>query len=308
MIRNTSQCFRGTSDGETMPYHLGRQVPQEGQSAQNKYRIVLENMEEAYFELDHAGSIVFFNPSTVEMLGYPAEDVLNMNYRQYVFPETAKRLFKIFNTIYRTGKPAEIFDYQIIRKDGTRRFREMSASLIRDSHLNPIGFRCLARDVTKRKQAEERLRHKEEELKRKSASLIETHAALNVLLQQREEDKVEFKKNVMTSVMHIVAPYVDVLKKSRLTADQMTCVDVLETSLNNITSPFLRNITLHRCHLTPKEFRVATLIKEGKTTKEMATFFKVSPAAVDYHRNRIRKKLGLNDRKINLRSYLVSLS
>jgi len=277
-------------------------------SSEDKYRIILENMEEAYFELDLAGNFVFFNTATLEMLGYSAEELTHLNYRDYVLPETTIRLFKIFNKIYRTGRPAEIFDYQVIRKDGTRRFREMSASLIRDSEHSPMGFRCLARDVTKRKLAEETLRKKEEELERKSASLVESNAALKVLLKQREEDKVEFERNVLSNVREIIVPYIEELKKSPLTVNQSVCVETVEANLENIISPFLRNITLNQFTLTPKEFQVANLVKEGRTTKEIADFLNVTIKAIDFHRNSIRKKLGLNNKKINLRSYLLSLS
>jgi len=278
------------------------------QSSEDKYRIILENMEEAYFELDLAGNFTFFNKATVEMLGYSAEELGHMNYRDYVLPETTIRLFKIFNKIYRTGEPAEIFDYQVIRKDGTRRFREMSASLIRGVAGSPVGFRCLARDVTKRKLAEEALKKKEEELERKSASLVESNAALKVLLKQREEDKVDLERNVLSNVREIILPYVEELKKGGLTVGQGVCIETIETNLENIVSPFLRNITLKHFNLTPKEFQVANLVKEGKTTKEIAEFLNMSTGAIDFHRNSIRKKFGLNNKKVNLRSYLLSLS
>ena len=281
---------------------------EESESRENKYRIILESIEEAYFELDLAGNFTFFNKSASQMLGYTPDELMSMNYRDYVPPDTTNRLFKIFNKIYRTGKPAEIFDYQIIRKDGGRRFREMSASLLQDPSNRPIGFRCLARDVTKRKLAEKALEKKDRELEIKSASLAEANTALKVLLKQREEDKVELERNVLSNVREIIIPYVEELKKSRLTASQSVCIDTIEANLTNIISPFLRNITLKHFNLTPKEFQVANLVKEGRTTKEIADFLCVSTGAIDFHRNSIRKKLGLNNKKANLRSYLLSLS
>ncbi|TFG93630.1 MAG: helix-turn-helix transcriptional regulator [Syntrophobacterales bacterium] len=284
------------------------QTTRELESNEDKYRIILENMEEAYFELDLTGNITFFNSATLEMLGYSAEELAHMNYRDYVLPETTIRLFKVFNKVYRTGEPADIFDYQVIRKDGTGRFREMSTSLIQDPAGSPIGFRCLARDVTTRKLAEETLNKKEKELEKKSASLVESNAALKVLLKQREEDKVEFERNVVSNVREIVVPYIEELKKSQLTVNQSVCIETVDANLKNIISPFLRNITLKQFNLTPKEFQVANLVKEGRTTKEIADFLNISPGAIDFHRNSIRKKLGLNNKKSNLRSYLLSLS
>ncbi len=278
------------------------------ESSEDKYRIILENMEEAYFELDLTANITFFNAAMVEMLGYPAEELVHMNYRDYVLPETKIKLFNIFNKIYRTGEPAEVFENQVIRKDGTRRFRELSASLIRDSSQNPIGFRCLARDVTKRKLAEEALKKKEEELAGKSASLVESNSALKVLLKQREEDKVDLERNVLSNVGEIIMPYVEGLRKGQLTANQSVCIDTIEANLANIISPFLRNITLKHFHLTPRELQVATLVREGRTTKEIAELLNMSPGTIDFYRNSIRKKFGLNNKKVNLRSYLLSLS
>lgn len=308
MIGEVTAFRQGVQERGQVSWREDLQARKELKANEDKYRIILENMEEAYFELDLAGNFTFFNTATLEMLGYSAEELATMNYRDYVLPETTIRLFKIFNKIFRTGEPADIFDYQVIRKDGSRRFREMSASLIRDPEGEPIGFRCLARDVTKRKLAEEELKKKEEELERKSASLAESNAALKVLLKQREDDKVDLERNVLSNVREIILPYVEELKKGHLNPAQSVCIDTIETNLENIISPFLRNITLKHFNLTPKEFQVANLVKEGRTTKEIAEFLNMSTGAIDFHRNNIRKKFGLNNKKVNLRSYLLSLS
>ena len=119
---------------------------------------------------------------------------------------------------------------------------------------------------------------------------------------------MELERNILSNVGEIIMPYIEELKKSRLSPDQIICVNTIESNLKNITSPFLRNLTLNCFNLTPKEFHVANLVKEGRTTKEMAEFLNVSTGAIDFHRNRIRKKLGMNCKKINLRSFLMTLS
>lgn len=293
---------------ERMPYTEYSKAKDKSESSEKKYRIILESIEEAYFELDLRGSYTFFNKAASTLLGYTPDELMGMNYHEYASPETTNRLFKIFNKIYRTGKPAEIFDYQIIRKDGSRVFCEMSASLMQDLSDRPIGFRCVVRDVTKRKLTEKVLEKKSEELEIKSLSLKETNTALKVLLKQREEDKVELERNVLSNIREIIIPYVIELKKTRLTTNQSVCIETVETNLMDIISPFLRNITLKHYNLTYKEFQVANLVKEGKTTKEIADYLNISTGTVDIHRNKVRKKLGLNNQKVNLRSYLLSLS
>lgn len=130
------------------------------QESEEKYRTILENIEEGYFEVDLAGNFTFVNDAVCRILGYSHEELRNMNNREFTDPETAAKMYRVFNETYRTGKPANIVDYQIIRKDGGTRDLEFSASLLNDSAGEPIGFRGVIRDVTERKQAEAMRREK----------------------------------------------------------------------------------------------------------------------------------------------------
>lgn len=130
--------------------------------SEEKYRTILERIQDGYVEVDLAGNFTFFNESMCRIWGYPSDELTGMNYRQYSDKESAKRLFEMFNEVYRTGKPIEGFDWQIIRKDGTKRFIEASVSLRKDSSDKPIGFLGITRDVTERRLAEEALRQSEE--------------------------------------------------------------------------------------------------------------------------------------------------
>jgi len=126
--------------------------------SEEKYRTILESIEDSYYEVDIAGNFVFFNDALCRMLGYPEDELMGMNNRQYMDDETAKAVYQTFNAVYRTGKPTRAFDWEIIRKDGTRRFVEASISLISGSTGEPAGFRGIVRDITERVRAEEALR------------------------------------------------------------------------------------------------------------------------------------------------------
>jgi len=132
------------------------------------------------------------------------------------------------------------------------------------------------------------------------------NTALKVLLKQREEDKRELEEKILANVKEILLPYVDKLKRTKLDEHQLANLNVIETNLNNIISPFIRSLTAKYLDLTPREVQVATLVKEGKTTKEIAELLHSSTAAVDFHRNNIRVKLGLKNKKANLRTHLMS--
>jgi len=127
-----------------------------------KYRSVLENIEEGYYEVDLAGNFTFFNDSLCRIWEYPKEELMGMNYRQYVDEESADKFYQSFHQVFKTGKPVREFYWQIKRKDGATKHLEASVSLHRDSQGTPTGFHGIMRDVTERKQMEETLRHNEE--------------------------------------------------------------------------------------------------------------------------------------------------
>ncbi len=107
---------------------------------------------------------------------------------------------------------------------------------------------------------------------------------------------------------NLISPYVDSLKRRHLDAEQRAYLDVLETNLNNIISPFAKRLTSLHERLTPAEIRVADFIRDGKSVKEIAEMFGVSENAINVHRQHIRNKLGLTNRKINLRTHLLSIT
>jgi PAS domain S-box-containing protein len=129
--------------------------------SEEKYRTILETTEEGYYEIDLAGNFTFFNDSVCMLLGYSRKELAGMNNRQYMDKETARKVFQTFNKVYRTGESTKEFDWQIIRKDGTKRYIEQSVSLQKDSSGKPIGFRGIIRDITERRQTEELLKQSE---------------------------------------------------------------------------------------------------------------------------------------------------
>ena len=146
------------------------------------------------------------------------------------------------------------------------------------------------------------------ELEVKTTNLEEANTALKILLKKRDEDKIELEEKVLSNVKELVVPYLEKLKKSGLDDKQETYLSILESNLNDIISPFLRHLSSKYLNLTPAEIQIANLVKEGKTTKEIAELLASTRWAVDFHRNNLRKKLGLTNKKANLRTYLLSLT
>ncbi len=120
--------------------------------SEKQYRNILDSIEEGYFEVDLSGNFTFFNDRVCRITGYAQDELSGMNNRAYTSPETARKMYRTFNRVYRTGEPAKITEYEIITKNGTKKILEVSASLMRDADDRPVGFRGVMRDVTLRIQ------------------------------------------------------------------------------------------------------------------------------------------------------------
>jgi len=130
--------------------------------SEERYRTILENIEDGYYEVDLPGNFTFFNDPVCRLFGYSKDELMGMNDRQYTDREHATKLYQTFNKVYRTGEPSKGFDWEIIRKDGTKRYIEASISLLKNPTGQPTGFRGIVRDITERKRAEEALKESEE--------------------------------------------------------------------------------------------------------------------------------------------------
>jgi two-component system NtrC family sensor kinase len=139
-----------------------KQAEEALRQSEERYRTILEEMEDAYFEVDLGGHLIFVNNSVCRDLGYSREELIGMSYKDFTIEDDIESLFRVFNEVYQTGVPNKGFPWKPIRKDGVQGFAETSVSPLRNNKGEIIGFRGVGRDVTERKQAEEKLRQSEE--------------------------------------------------------------------------------------------------------------------------------------------------
>jgi two-component system NtrC family sensor kinase len=130
--------------------------------SEERYRTILEEMEDAYFEVDLGGHFTFINNSVCRDLGYSREELMGMSYKKITIEEDIESLFEVFNEVYQTGVPNKGFPWRTIRKDGSRGFAETSVSLILGDEGKIMGFRGVGRDISERRKVEEALRQSEE--------------------------------------------------------------------------------------------------------------------------------------------------
>jgi DNA-binding CsgD family transcriptional regulator len=163
-----------------------------------------------------------------------------------------------------------------------------------------------AKDISHEVKALDDLRKREEELKVKTHDLEMTNAALTILLKKREEDKAELEEKVLANMKQLVEPYLEELKKTGPNKAQQTCLSILAQNLKEIIAPFSLNLSSKYLNFSPTEIRIANLVKQGRTTNEMADLMNVSSRTIAFHRENIRKKLGISKNKSNLRSHILT--
>jgi DNA-binding response OmpR family regulator len=136
--------------------------------------------------------------------------------------------------------------------------------------------------------------------------LRELNITMGVLLQRAEREKEKLGAHVVSNVKELILPYVEKLKNGHLSQEYKAYIEALETNLSEICSPFLKNLSLKHAHISSMEVQVANLVKAGRRNQEIASILGISLNTVMTHRYLLRSKLGLKQKKVNLRSYLNS--
>lgn len=169
------------------------------------YRSILNNIQDGFFEINISGRLTFFNDAMCRASGFSKEELLGLHYNEYTSGKTTTLLYDVFSEIFKTGNPASILDYEMIRKDGKVKIVAVSASLIRDNEGNPTGFRGIARDITSRKEAEKALEQAHNELEKKiearTRELLKTNAEL-LKAKEFADDSSRAKTEFLANMSH----------------------------------------------------------------------------------------------------------
>ena len=162
-------------------------------------------------------------------------------------------------------------------------------------------------DITERKQNEENLRIIRENIEIKSKKLEEKNTALKVLIELLEEARRDIEKSMDKNIKTLVIPFLEQLNYSSLDENQKNILNIIDTNIYEIIKPFTTRLSNKLTYLSPIEVRIAKMVKDGKTAKDIAEILLISEYTVKEHNAHIRKKLGLKRKSINLKSYLRSI-
>jgi PAS domain S-box-containing protein len=316
-------------------------------SVEHSYRLLLEYVTDLVFTLDEGGMILSVNPA-VARYGYPVDELIGQSMRFLIHTEDRDALTDVLSEastqktdcagslqlrlVDQMGKVHAVeciygigfgpggqflFMQGICRPGGFQApvrdpLREIGATSDMSAKVRVLELMRaneeMQRELFERKATERALRVREADLELDKANLEETNTALRVLLKRREMDKHEFEEQVMYNVREMILPYLDTLKTLTTDERQQAYLSILESNLGDITKAFSRRLSLDFYNLSPAELKVAVFIRQGKKTREIAGLLGLSRRTIDAVRQSIRRKLRIQNRQINLRTFLMSIN
>ena len=281
------------------------------QKSDARFRTFFEYAPDAIYISDLNGIFIDGNRSAEQMTGYSREELIGRNYfdLDLLSPEQFPRALELLERNI-AGNPTGPDEFDLQCRDGSLKTVEICTY-----PLYIEGERCVlgvAHDVTGRKRAEAALNKARESLKVKvrerTQDLEEANTALRVLLKSRDEDRAALEDSMLHNLHDLVLPSIEKLRTGKLQERQRAVLEILETNLRDITAPMMRAVSMQHLHFTPAEISVANCIRHGKNTRDIAELLQVSIKTVHFHRENIRRKCGIHNKKVNLRTFLGSLA
>ncbi|HET58382.1 MAG TPA: PAS domain S-box protein [Deltaproteobacteria bacterium] len=265
----------------------------------------LRESEELYRTLFHLAPVSVFsydcefkmldcNEQMARLMGASRERLLGSNLRLVRDQRVVSSLTKPFE-----GEEGYYEGEYHTTLSGVELWVMVRTSPLRNGDGNIVGGIGMIQDMTDFYNA-----HKE--LTIKSRYLEEANTALRVFVRRREEERAKIQSDVVSNIRTLVLPYIEKMKMSRTDDDKQVFVELIESNINRVVSPFLREVSSYQLNLTPREIQIANLIRDGKSSKEIGLLLNISARSVEFYRSKIRNKLGLKGSKTNLRSQLLA--
>ncbi len=288
-----------------------KQAENELRERDKRLHFVLENCHIGSWEFNLTNNTATMSPEHGYIFGYT--DITSQwsldKFLNHVLPEDRPMVEKITQQGIAT-QSGWSFECRIRRKDGTTRWIAVNGRCQNEEMSGTRMVVGIVQDISRRKFAEKQLLNAHGEMERKvlerTADLEKTDATLAMMLDYARITEIDIQERVVSNLRSNILGIVDLVKKEKLTKNTMDLINLLESTSRNMAHPLARNLESKLLQLTTREIQLASFIQLGKSTKEIMALLNVTAKTVEAHRTNLRKKLGINRKKINLRSFLNS--
>ena len=272
-------------------------------AAEVRYRTVVEEQTELISRFSADGKFLFVNEAYCRFFQKKHTDLIGRHWQPIAYAKDHEKIERRLSRLS-PALPVVVIENRVYKGDGSIRWVQFINRGIFDSSNQLIEIQSVGRDISDLKEIQIALQQKEEELSLKNRRLEKLNIAFEVVIEQKNEQLDNLRSDIIKQYNSFVKPHVEELKKISQSWQENQYLKLIEQGMQHILSPFARQIMSLNHHLSPMETKVATLITSGTTIMDAARELKISPHTVKYHRKNIRSKLGIQNKKINLRSYL----
>lgn len=317
------------------------------QSLEQRYQSLLDNIPDVIYSLDEQGVITTINRA-ISSYGYRPEEIIGNHFLDYINPKDREQVHISYGKLMRPRtNTSKTLQFRLITRAGEIRWLETNCSIRFSPQGRFILMEGVCRDITKsvnnqnlliksheeleaqvhirtqellkanmelkkeiyeRVATEKALLEREADLEMEKANLKQANTALKVLLKRREVDKKALEEQVLYNVKKLVSPYLNKIYKDTPDQNIKTYLSIVESNLRDITCGFSRRLSLEFYGLSTSELKVANFIRQGKKNKEIAALLGLSVRTVESFRQGIRNKLRIQNKKVNLRTFLMSIN
>ncbi len=286
-----------------------RLAEHEIRASEARYRQLFESANDAIFILKN-GVIVDCNQKALNLFNISKRKIIGLTALEFspvIQPNGEASKDGIAQKMAMTFQDVpQVFDWQLLDGDGKPFDVEVSLTSFKIGD-NPHGI-AIIRDITERNKMLQILQRRKKELNEKTNYLERVNQALKASLDHREVEKRAVEENILINLKRFVFPYLEELEQCTISVEAKAYINIINTNLNDLISPFSKTVFAEYLEFTPTEIRIADFIRDGKNTKEIAHLLGLSPSSVQWHRKNIREKLKITNKKVNLHTYLNSLA
>lgn len=272
--------------------------------AMEKLRSILDSSPDSITVTDENGVIVDCNRATLKNLGYSKKkELVGRSPLDIIAGKDHERAMNNLRIATEQGAVHNI-EYEIVRKDGHVYPASLSAAAIKDASGKIRGFVAITKNITQRKQAEDALRKSEAKLREQKEALEQKNIALREIIAQIEIEKRRIKDDIAVNASTVLLPILDTFKVDEMTQKY---IDLVKHHIQKMTSAYGSKINDVETKLTSREMEICSMVKGGLSNKDISRLLNISDQTVEGHRKKIRKKLGLRNKPVNLTAYLRGL-